>query len=139
MLKKRDDFDEGKYFIKLEEIIKKQEENEFKVREVEYENWLVDYLNKHNEFSDWADQYLYQKPEGIRDEDIDNIFLLKDFWEYKNPKPEKMKHHADFTLDELLTIDSDEEIQIELQGNKYYFSQTAGQGCYEYFIKLIPK
>lgn len=137
MLKKRDDFNKEKYFKKLEEKIKEQEQNKSKVKTLEYENWLVDYLNKYDEVSDLLDLYLYQKSEWISDKDIDNIFLLHDFWNYKNPKPDKIKIPIDFTLEELLSTDLDEEIQIELQGNKYYFYKVAGQGCYDYFIKLI--
>lgn len=141
MLKKRKDFNEEEYLKQLEIKMKKREYDKQKVRSKDYEDWLVEILDKRNEITSYEEIYLYVKPDGITDDDVDNIFLLGDYWNYKNSETKYIKSPCDENdnLDDLLSIELDKAMQIEIQGKTYKFSKEAGLGCYVYTIKKLIK
>jgi hypothetical protein len=118
----------------FQKAIKEQESKYKYVKSKEYEDWLVAFLNKHKQVSDFEDLYLYDKPEGFTDDDIEKINLLHYFWDVID---NTTKESDIPNFDDLFIIEPDKTIKINIQGHEYNFERNAGCGCYVYSIGEI--
>ena len=100
----------------------------------EYENWLYDYILKHKAFDDFEDTYLYGKPDGVSDEDVENIYLISYYWDYMRNQYGKPEPKC---CQEFGTVEGEYKFVFPLKGLKCRFVRYAGCGCYVHMMNLV--
>lgn len=109
------------------------------VQSIEYENWIIEFLERQNFICDDEDLYLYSRPENMTDADIKNACMLSYYWDYIIVEELNKTESSDTSWDveSLLKIEPDKEEIVTIRDKKYKFSRIAGCGTYIYALKTI--